>query len=259
MKVVSITNQKGGVGKTTTSRILLEGLQKKKLKLLAIDTDKSMNLSSLFHYDDNEKTIFDLLNGDEASQCIIHTQEGIDLIQGDSRVSLIESKEIEPNLFRKKIEPLRELYDLILIDTSPDLNKMNLQTMTASDSIIIPMFADYFSMQGLAKLIKTIEATRNFTENKTLKIDGILLNQFHNIYLLNRKLFNALEKIAKDHSIKIYKSKIRQSTSIGTSQLERKEILNTSSNVAKDFQNFVDEYFKDFQKEEKEKKQNEQV
>ena len=259
MKVVSITNQKGGVGKTTTSRILLEGLQKKGLKLLAIDTDKSMNLSSLFHYNDNGKTIFDLLQGTDFSECIIHTSEGIDLIQGDSRVSLIEAQELETNFFRRRIEPLRQYYDIILIDTSPDLNKMNTLSMTASDSIIIPMFADYFSMQGLAKLINTIEATRNYTENKSLKIDGILLNQFHNIYLLNRKLFNALEKIAKEHSIKIYKNKIRQSTTIGTSQLERKEILNTSSNVAKDFQGFVDEYFKDYQKEEREKKKNEQI
>lgn len=246
-------NQKGGVGKTTISRILLEGLQKKKLNLLAIDTDKSRNLTSLFHFNDSGKSVFDLLQGEEASECIIHTSEGIDLIQGDSRISLFETSQLEFEYFRKKLEPLRKIYDLILIDTSPDLNKTNLQTMTASDSIIIPMFADSFSIQGLAKLLETVEATRQMTENKSLKVDGILLNQFHGGYLLNRKLLNILEDIAKSQQIKIYKTKIRQSTTIGASQLERTDILNTSTKVAKDLQSFVDEYYKDYMKEEKEK------
>lgn len=253
MKVVSVMNQKGGVGKTTLSRILLEGLQQKKLKLLAIDTDKSRNLTSLFHFENTGKTIVDLLQGEEALECIIHTNEGIDLIQGDSKVSLIENSQLDPEYFRSKIEVLRQYYDIILIDTSPDLNKMNTQTMTASDSIIIPMFADFFSIQGLAELLKTIEATKTYTENKSLKVDGVVINQYHKNFLLNRKLFETLETVSKNKNFKIYKTKIRQSTTVGASQLERTNILNTSTKVAKDFQNFVDEYFKDYQKEEKEK------
>ena len=93
MKTITIANQKGGVGKTTTSQAMLEGFRRKGFKVLGIDTDPQSNLSSLFHYQDNGKTIFNVLQKEPILDCIIKTEEGIDLIQGDFRISTVDQSE----------------------------------------------------------------------------------------------------------------------------------------------------------------------
>ena len=107
MKTITIANQKGGVGKTTTSQAMLEGFRRKGFKVLGIDTDPQSNLSSLFHYQDNGKTIFNVLQKEPILDCIIHTEEGIDLIQGDVVVIEIAGGNTIPtaaNIIRKAHE-----------------------------------------------------------------------------------------------------------------------------------------------------------
>ena len=246
MKTITIANQKGGVGKTTTSQAMLEGFKRKGFKVLGIDTDPQSNLSSLFHYQDNGKTIFNVLQKEPILDCIIHTEEGIDLIQGDFRISTVDQSFTQINkhyLLKEAIDPIKKNYDFIIIDTAPTMNTMTMNAFTCSDSVLIPMFADLFSIQGLAQLFNTIQAIQVYI-NKDLKIDGMLINQFQVNTKVNQNLSNELAKISQEQQIPIYQTKIRQGTAIRQQQVEQESIFDSSSNVARDFEIFIEEYLR---------------
>lgn len=244
MKIVTIANSKGGVGKTTTTQAMLEGFHKRGFKVLGIDMDPQANLSSVYHYEDNGKTIFDVLKKEPISNCIIRTQEGIDLIQGDFNLSNVDKVFTEMNkdyLLKEAIEPIKNNYDFILIDTPPFLNTATTNAMTCSNTVLIPLLADFFSIQGLAQLFQTIQAVQVY-RNPNLKIDGILVNQYQGYTNLNQEIANELEKISNEVKIPIFTTKIRYGIAIKGMQKERSGILNSPSNVANDFQMFIDEY-----------------
>lgn len=246
MKIVTIANSKGGVGKTTTTQAMLEGFQKRGFKVLGIDMDPQGNLSSVYHYEDNGKTIFDVLKKEPISNCIIKTQEGIDLIQGDFNLSNVDKVFTEMNkdyLLKEAIEPIKNNYDFILIDTPPFLNTATTNAMTCSNTVLIPLLADFFSIQGLAQLFQTIQAVQVY-RNPNLKIDGILVNQYQGYTNLNQEIANELEKISNEVEIPIFEQKIRYGIAIKGMQKERSGILNSPSNVANDFQMFIDEYLR---------------
>ena len=214
MKTITIANQKGGVGKTTTSQAMLEGFRRKGFKVLGIDTDPQSNLSSLFHYQDNGKTV-------------------------DQSFTQINKH----YLLKEAIDPIKSNYDFIIIDTAPSMNTMTMNAFTCSDSVLIPMFADLFSIQGLAQLFNTIQAIQVYT-NKDLKIDGMLINQFQVNTKVNQKLANELAKISQEQQIPIYRTIIRQGTAIRQQQVQQDSIFNSSSNVARDFEIFIEEYLR---------------
>jgi chromosome partitioning protein len=120
---------------------------------------------------------------------------------------------------------------------------MTMNAFTCSDSVLIPMFADLFSIQGLAQLFNTIQAIQVYT-NKDLKIDGILINQFQANTKVNQKISNELAKISQEQQIPIYQTKIRQGTAIRQQQVQQDSIFNSSSNVARDFELFIEEYLR---------------
>lgn len=253
MRIITIANQKGGVGKTTITHSTLEGFHKKGFKVLGIDTDPQGNLSSLFHYEDNGKTIFNVLQKEPVEECIIHTEEGIDLIQGDFRISNVDRTftDLEKNyLLKEGLEPIKNNYDFILIDTPPTLNTMTMNAFTCSNSVLIPMVADYFSIQGLAQLFKTIQAVQVYTTNKDLKIDGILINQYRISTKVNKNIALELDKISRQQNIPIFQSKIRLGTAVTQQQLEKESVLDTYSNVSRDIEIFIDEYLKRIEEQE---------
>lgn len=253
MKVVTIANSKGGVGKTTTTQAMLEGFRNRGLKVLAIDLDPQSNLSSVYHYEDNGKTVLDVLKKEPIDECINHTQEGIDLIQGDFTISLIDQIFTGMNkdyLLKEAIAPIKNNYDFILIDTPPFLNTATTNAMTCSNSVLIPLLADFFSIQGLAQLFQTIQAVQVY-RNPDLKIDGILINQYQGYTNINQELSKELEGISNEVKIPIFTTKIRYGIAIKTQQKEQKEILKAPSNVAIDFKSFVNEYLQRMERNEK--------
>ena len=244
MKIVTIANSKGGVGKTTTTQAMLEGFRNRGFKVLGIDMDPQANLSSIYHYNDNGKTIFDVLKKEPISNCILHTEEGIDLIQGDFNLSNVDKIFTEMNkdyLLKEAIEPIKNNYDFILIDTPPFLNTATTNAMTCSNTVLIPLLADFFSIQGLSQLFKTVQAVQVY-RNPDLKIDGILINQYQGYTNLNQEIANELQKISNDIQIPIFTNKIRYGIAIKGMQKDRRGILSSQSNVANDFQMFIDEY-----------------
>ena len=184
-RTIAIANQKGGVGKTTTSINLAASLAASKKSVLLIDMDPQGNATMGSGVDkyDVEFSAYDVLVEDKpAADCIQKLPEiGVDILpaNGDvtaAEVALIELDNRESRL-RDALAPLQDTYDYILVDCPPSLNMLTLNALVAANGVIIPMQCEYYALEGLTALIETIESVRN-SVNPGLQIEGLLRTMF---------------------------------------------------------------------------------
>ena len=186
-KIIAIANQKGGVGKTTTTSNLGIGLAKQGKKVLLIDADAQGSLTASLGYTEPDTlevtlaTIMGNLINDgevEPGEGILHHEEGIDLMPGNIELSGLEVSLVNvmsrETVLRSYIEIVRESYDYILIDCMPSLGMMTINALVASDTVLIPVQAAYLPVKGLQQLIRTISMVKKRL-NRKLTIHGILL------------------------------------------------------------------------------------
>lgn len=200
-KIIAIANQKGGVGKTTTSMNLAASLATFEKKVLLIDADPQANASSGLGVDIQqvEYSIYEcLVNQVDVREAIYTTDiEGMDTIT--SHIDLVGA-EIEmlnlsdrEKVLKRVLAPIKDDYDYILIDCSPSLGLITVNALTAADSVIIPVQCEYFALEGISKLLNTIKIIKNKL-NPALNIEGFLLTMYDSRLRLANQIYDEVKR-----------------------------------------------------------------
>ena len=211
-KVIAIANQKGGVGKTTTSINLGACLGLKKKKVLLIDADPQANATSGLGVENKniEYSSYDVIvDGADIKKAIIKTEYenfyvcagSLDLAGADIELSGKENREY---MLKKQLEPVLDDFDFIIIDCPPSLGLITLNAFAACDSVIMPIQCEYYALEGLSQLTKTIKTVKK-TINKRLMIEGVLLTMFDRRTNLSVQV---VEEVRKYFSSTVFKTVI---------------------------------------------------
>lgn len=247
--ILTITNQKGGVGKTTITHTLSYGLARRGYKVLVVDLDGQCSLTRTFRIDPELPTSYDLmLKKARIKECIQPVEDNLDIIPGDPDLSAmdLELKDLGKEYRLKEVlEPVKSVYDFIILDTPPALNTITTNALTGADRVLIPCVAEVYSLDGVGRLYDTINVIRKYT-NKDLIIDGMLLNEYNSRTILSREIANRYKKLAESIGTKVYTTTIRTANAMKETQTRRKDIFtyDGKSNVANDCNEFIDEFLK---------------
>lgn len=243
MKIISIVNQKGGVGKTTTAHNLGAHLFLTGKKVLFIDLDPQGNLSYTLDRQKADKTIYDILTSNTPIKEVIQKTDIGDLISSSMSLAMIDihlNKTIgKEQKLKESLEPIKNNYDYIIIDTPPALGTLSINSLTASTGVVITAQADIYSLQGISQLFGTIEAVKEYC-NHDLEIYGILLTRYSHRNVLSREVAETLEKTVQK---KVFNAKIRENISLKEAQASKKDIFtyDNKSNGATDYKEFIKE------------------
>tara|TARA_X000000950_G_C13822800_1_gene622647 strand:+ start:629 stop:1405 length:777 start_codon:yes stop_codon:yes gene_type:complete len=214
VKIISIANQKGGVGKTTTSVNLAAALGILEKNILLIDADPQANATSGISSEIDKKQIgtYDvLLNTKNINEAINKTKSpNFDIIQANIDLVAIEIELVNKSkrefMLKKALKKLSKKYDYILIDCPPSLGLITLNAFTASDSILIPIQCEYFALEGLGKLLNTIKSVQKI-HNNNLDIEGLLLTMYDSRLRLSNQV---VEEVKKHFGKMVFKTIIQR-------------------------------------------------
>lgn len=215
---IALTNQKGGVAKTTTAVCLADALKHCDYRVLLIDMDAQCNSTDTYGAKvEGENTIVDVLKKDcTAKEAVQHLPIG-DIIAGDTLLSQEEyffyNKNSRELLLSKAIKPIDEDYDFIIIDTPPNLGIYMVNSLCAADGCIIPIHADKYALQGLSLLIDTLNSLKEDI-NENLKIYGVLLTDFDIRNSIDREFKNQMDTLSETQGIRAFERVIRTDLSI---------------------------------------------
>ncbi|MBA7490822.1 Chromosome partitioning protein ParA [subsurface metagenome] len=195
MKIITVTNQKGGTGKTSITMNLGVALALTGKKILLIDLDPQANLTYSFGINDPKNTIVEVLQGKQTIQTILVKREGIDIapsspLLADLEVSII-NKIGREQLLSDRLKGLKG-YDYIFIDSPPSLSILTINALTTASEVLIPLQMEILSFQGLTQLLKTINKVKNIL-NKKLKINGIVVSMYNGRRKLSSEILSEIK------------------------------------------------------------------
>lgn len=199
MQIITIANQKGGTAKTATAAAILQAGAAQGLKVLGIDIDPQGNLTFALRGDTRSKGSYELLEGIPARQTIQQTSQQIDIIPSSRNLATIKTSTGSAKRLQKALQPIRSIYDLIIIDTPPTAGELLYNALQASTGLIIPLQADIFGLQGLYQIADT--AKQFSKSNPELKIKGFVLTRYDGRSTLTRTMKATITAKAKEMGI----------------------------------------------------------
>lgn len=244
--VIAITNQKGGVGKTTTSCSLACGLAMNHKRVLAVDLDPQGNLGfSLGLEIESCASIYEVFKGTATLQEAIRPAKYCDVISSNILLSSAELEFTENQrecMLKNILSTVAGYYDYIIIDTPPALNILTVNAYAAANYLIIPMVPEILSLLGVSQIKETINTVRA-SVNPNLVVLGILLNKFNPRTLLSREVKEMAQDIASQIDTTVFQTQIRSSVCVAEAPAQGESLLDYAprSNPAKDYKAFVTE------------------
>ena len=249
-EIFTITNQKGGIGKSTTAHAIGAGLARKQNKTLLVDLDAQANLTLAAGADPSRPTILELMQQTAAAGDVIQpVRENLDILPASMNLSAADllfhdtGKEYR---LKEALAPLLGQYDYLVLDTPPALGVLTVNALTVATKVIIPAQADLFSLSAIQRLYGTIETVKKYT-NPSLQIEGIVLTRYNPRNILTKELTDLIQDTAAQIRTKVFQTPIREAIAIKEAQASHTDIFTYApkSKVAQDYQSLLEEILQD--------------
>lgn len=252
MKTIVLTNQKGGVAKTTTAYALAAGLYNKNFNVLIVDADPQGNLTYTAGNEENKvNTLYEVLKGNcsvhEAMRNTHPIETGMSILsvglQGTAADMELSGQVAREYKLKEALDKVAKDYDYCVIDTAPTLGLLTLNALTAADRVIIPLNLEVYSLQGMEQLSGFIENVRKYT-NKDLKISGLLITKYNERLNISQALKENVEQAAKVMNTRVFNAKIRESVAVKETALLRGDLYTEApkATATLDYMAFVEEF-----------------
>lgn len=246
MEIITVANQKGGTGKSTTAAAIAQGAAAKKKKALAIDLDPQANLSFIYGADSRRSGAYELMTGQAAAADLIQHTENGDIIAASSNLAAADTtfkgEDQRVYALRDNLAPIMRNYDIIVIDTPPTLSSLLYNALASSSKVIIPLQADSLSLQGLYQLQLTIsDVQQRF--NDILAIAGVLFTKHTTRTVLSRDLAETIEDKCRELKIPVFKTTIRAGVAAQEAQTMQQSLFTYAprANVTEDYKKLLKE------------------
>ena len=249
-RIISLTNNKGGVGKTTSTLNLGVGLANKGKRVLLIDLDPQASLTislGLNSRDFMEKSIVQVLTKTkDVKECIFKVKENVYIIPSNKLLNdaedIIKGKPFKEATLKLALEPIKEVFNYILIDCPPSLNVFTDNGLTASNEVFIPIEAEYLALQGTSQLVEKVNEIKDAKKmlNEDLKITGVFLTKYDTRKNLNKQVKEVLDNTFKG---KVFNTNINTNVALAEAPSHQKDIFSyePTSTGARDYANLVEE------------------
>ncbi len=249
VKIITITNQKGGVGKTTIATSLVSSLSRRGYKVLGVDMDPqgSMGFSAGLDIENNH-TVYEVLKGDlPVRDAIVPAEWGDFLLSNILLSSLGEERNVygRETLLREALAPVRDDYDFIIIDTPPGLSVLTTNAYAAADGLLIPTKPNILEVLAVSQIRETIKELHK-SINPELKVLGILINFYDPRLSLGHEVTELMETLAQEMNTKVFKAKIRSTVGVAEAPAHAQSIFTYGRAVSAkvSFQAFTEEFLK---------------
>lgn len=248
-EVITVVNQKGGIGKTTTAQNIASGLSiLKGYNVLMVDLDAQCNLTIATGAKRGVRSSYNVLCGDDINGAIQPVKERLDIIPASqqlSRADLELSETGKEYKLKEALEPVITNYDYIVIDCPPALGVLTINALTVANRVVIPAQADLFSLEAIKQLSGTIDVVNKYTNN-ALMVAGILLTRHNPRNILTKELTELIEETAKELNTVVFAKPIREAITIKEATASRTDIFSyrPNSKVAGDYKALVEELLK---------------
>lgn len=244
MKTIAIINQKGGVGKSTTAIFISLYLRNQNKKVLLCDIDQQGNTTAYFNQDILDTK--ELFNMDTIVNC-----NGVDVLPANIGLTIPDNILIgvgRESKLKEALESVSGNYDYCIIDCPPSLNILTVNALTVANGVLLPSFAERFSIQGLSQAITTIENVKKYC-NPDLKILGVLFTRFKTRGIYSNTVAEELEELVKQYNTKVYKPRIRETVAINEAIGIGADLLSYAPNSGgiRDYMEFLEAFSKDIE------------